>query len=107
MAQNNPHLKSHRRRQSAQITSSRPNSREPSQVWSSSTSGLVTPKPSSSAVSSRSPSKEKRGATSVGGEDEALLTEMKLQGQLEHTRQLADVLFERWCEGMRVRWPGV
>jgi serine/threonine-protein kinase 24/25/MST4 len=30
-----------------------------------------------------------------------------LVGGLEHTRQLADVLFERWCEGLRVRWPAV
>ncbi|KAJ4508713.1 hypothetical protein HRR83_005805 [Exophiala dermatitidis] len=30
-----------------------------------------------------------------------------LSGGLEHTRQLADVLFERWCDGLRMRWPAV
>ena len=89
MAQNNPHLKSHRRRQSAQIPS-----RDSSQVWDTST------------PSSRSPSKEKRMQVDAG-EDESMLREMKLSGGLEHTRQLADVLFDRWCEGMRVRWPQV
>jgi serine/threonine-protein kinase 24/25/MST4 len=89
LAQNNPHLKSHRRRQSVQI---QPTSRNSSQAWSP------------SSPSSGSPSKEER--TSLG-EDDSMLREMKLQGGLDHTRQLADVLFDRWCEGMRVRWPQV
>lgn len=25
---------------------------------------------------------------------------------MEHVKLLGDVLFERWCEGLRVRWGG-
>lgn len=71
LAQNNPHLKSHRRRQSTQVTTDT----------------------SSSSIWSPPPSK------------------MDLPGQhvpgMEHTKQLADVLYERWTEGLRNRWPGV
>lgn len=73
LAHNNPHLKSHRRRQSAQIQ------RDDSQVWS--------PK----------------------SEDKALLSAMPGQALsgLEHTKVLGDVLFERWCDGLRNRWPAI
>lgn len=61
LAQNNPHLKSHRRRQ-----------------------------------------------TSVAPESEKLA---HLPGQvipgMEHTKQLADVLYGRWTDGLRNRWPAV
>lgn len=65
LAQNNPHLKSHRRRQSAQVT------REDA-PWSP-------------------PQLERMPGQAVVG--------------MEHTKQLADVLYERWCEGLRNRWP--
>lgn len=64
LAQNNPHLKSHRRRQSAQIQED---------IW-----------------------KEKMPS---------------LPGQIipgmEHTKQLADVLYGRWSGGLANRWPAV
>ncbi|CAL5871475.1 uncharacterized protein PFLUO_LOCUS5726 [Penicillium psychrofluorescens] len=65
LAQNNPHLKSHRRRQSSQIT-------EP------------LPQP---------PSLSKLPGQHVSG--------------MEHTKQLSDVLYQRWSEGLRNRWPGM
>ncbi|KIW13486.1 hypothetical protein PV08_08674 [Exophiala spinifera] len=88
LAQNNPHLKSHRRRQSAQVAA---RSRETSQ-------GLFVP-----------PSPLKNAARLEREQDDDNEREMMngLVGGLEHTRQLADVLFERWCEGLRVRWPAV
>ncbi|KAL2863230.1 uncharacterized protein BJX67DRAFT_374695 [Aspergillus lucknowensis] len=62
LAQNNPHLKSHRRRQSAVMA-------EPNQQ------------------------------------------PQNLPGQpvagMEHIKQLSDVLYQRWSEGLRNRWPGV
>jgi serine/threonine-protein kinase 24/25/MST4 len=64
LAQNNPHLKSHRRRQSSMI---------PEEAW-----------------------KEKMP---------------NLPGQvlpgMEHTKQLADVLYGRWSDGLKNRWPAV
>jgi serine/threonine-protein kinase 24/25/MST4 len=64
LAQNNPHLKSHRRRQSAQVQED---------IW-----------------------KEKM---------------LNLPGQvipgMEHTKQLADVLYGRWSGGLANRWPAV
>lgn len=26
---------------------------------------------------------------------------------MEHTKQLSDVLYQRWSEGLRNRWPGI
>ena len=83
LAQNNPHLKSHRRRQSALIES---RSRQ-----------------ASGALGEWSP-------PSPRDEEKELLKLMPGRpgnGGLEHTRQLADVLFDRWCDGLRVRWPNV
>lgn len=64
LAQNNPHLKSHRRRQSSMV-----------------------------------PDSDYRKKLS------------NLPGQLvpgmEHTKQLADVLYGRWADGLRNRWPAV
>lgn len=64
LAQNNPHLKSHRRRQSSMM---------PEDAW-----------------------KEKMP---------------NLPGQvlpgMEHTKQLADVLYGRWSDGLKNRWPAV
>lgn len=88
LAQNNPHLKSHRRRQSAQVAAK---SRETSQ-------GLVIPpSPLKSATRLEREREDENEQEMMSG----------LVGGLEHTRQLADVLFERWCEGLRVRWPAV
>lgn len=67
LANNNPHLKSHRRRQSSQAP-------PPEAVWS----------PNSA---------EKLPGQYVPG--------------MEHTKQLADVMYERWTEGLRNRWPGL
>ncbi|KAI4135258.1 MAG: hypothetical protein LQ347_000829 [Umbilicaria vellea] len=63
LAQNNPHLKSHRRRQSSLMQS----------------------------------------------DDGRLEKQGHMPGQLvpgmEHTKQLADVLYSKWAEGLRNRWP--
>ncbi|RAO68586.1 uncharacterized protein BHQ10_004598 [Talaromyces amestolkiae] len=66
LAQNNPHLKSHRRRQSEQI-----------QV-----EHIGSPQLSSSMPGQHVPG-------------------------MEHTKQLADVLYQRWSEGLRNRWPAI
>ncbi|KAI9665595.1 MAG: hypothetical protein M1829_005675 [Trizodia sp. TS-e1964] len=62
LAQNNPHLKSHRRRQSLQVSDD---------GWNIKPSNLP--------------------GSYVPG--------------MEHTKQLADVLYGRWIEGMKNRWP--
>lgn len=79
LAQNNPHLKSHRRRQSEQVVQG--GSRDGSAVFSP------------------------RSGNTEGDEVKRLMG--GAGGGLEHTRQLADVLFDRWCEGLKVRWPAV
>ncbi|KAL8835683.1 MAG: hypothetical protein Q9170_003222 [Blastenia crenularia] len=65
LAQSNPHLKSHQRRQSSLV-------------------------PSSDSWTGRS---------------------MRLPGQtspgMEHTKQLADVLYSKWAEGLMTRWPAL
>lgn len=65
LAQNNPHLKSHRRRQSIQAAES---NLSPSQL-------------------SNLPGQHVPG--------------------MEHTRQLSEVLYQRWSDGLRNRWPGI
>lgn len=65
LASNNPHLKSHRRRQEA-----------------------ATPDPETEKEEAKYP-----GRDAVPG--------------MEHCRQLSDVLYSRWMEGLRVRWPAV
>ncbi|KAI9042018.1 STE20 family serine/threonine-protein kinase [Aspergillus affinis] len=65
LAQNNPHLKSHRRRQSSVVTDS---NLQPAQL--------------------------------------ANLPGQQVPG-MEHTKQLSDVLYQRWSEGLRNRWPGL
>ena len=64
LAQNNPHLKSHRRRQTSMM---------PDGEISEKLSNLP-------------------GQTTPG---------------MEHTKQLADVLYGRWTDGLRKRWPAV
>lgn len=65
LAQNNPHLKSHRRRQSSLSSA----------------------------------------------EDAWTEKQLHLPGQLipgmEHTKQLADVLYGKWAEGLKIRWPNI
>ena len=73
LAQNNPHLKSHQRRQSAQLQ------RQNSQI--------------------RPPKSEESGTLSA--------MPGQVVGGLEHNKVLADVLYQRWCEGLRNRWPAV
>ncbi|KAL4914437.1 hypothetical protein BDW62DRAFT_213425 [Aspergillus aurantiobrunneus] len=64
LAQNNPHLKSHRRRQSAAVVEQNPQPQL------------------------------------------ANLPSQPVPG-MEHIKQLSDVLYQRWSEGLRNRWPGV
>ncbi|KAL3423162.1 Serine/threonine-protein kinase svkA 1 [Phlyctema vagabunda] len=64
MAQNNPHLKSHLRRQSSMVMDRAPAEKLPNLP-----------------------------GQSVPG--------------MEHTKQLADVLYGRWADGLRNRWPAV
>lgn len=64
MAQNNPHLKSHRRRQTSLMPGDEP------QEKLANLPGQVIP-------------------------------------GMEHTKQLADVLYSRWTDGLRNRWPAV
>lgn len=63
LAQNNPHLKSHKRRQS--------------------TADIVPPQPQLSPLSN--------------------LPGQNVTG-MEHTKELSDVLYQRWAEGLRNRW---
>lgn len=65
LAQNNPHLKSHRRRQTSTLLSADNSTENPSNL-----SGQLVP-------------------------------------GLEHTKHLADVLYGRWVEGLKNRWPVV
>ncbi|KAL4791573.1 hypothetical protein BDV19DRAFT_381438 [Aspergillus venezuelensis] len=65
LAQNNPHLKSHKRRQSA--------------------APVVEPNPQPQLAN---------------------LPSQPVPG-MEHIKQLSDVLYTRWSEGLRNRWPGV
>jgi serine/threonine-protein kinase 24/25/MST4 len=99
LAQNNPHLKSHRRRQSAQAVIG---SRSPSRVNSTGVSQVNSPLRNSSA-------EERSEGRKGNGSDETEEKEMMkgLVCGLEHTRQLGESLFDRWCEGLRVRWPAV
>ena len=64
LAQNNPHLKSHRRRQSSMMPEGEPRERL------------------------------------------ANLPGQAIPG-MEHTKQLSDVLYGRWADGLRNRWPAV
>lgn len=78
LAQNNPHLKSHRRRQSAQVPS-----RQSSQVWS----------PKASRES----------------EDNTELEKLMGRGcsELPHVTAMESCMYDRWLDGLRVRWPAM
>ncbi|ETN36683.1 uncharacterized protein HMPREF1541_08961 [Cyphellophora europaea CBS 101466] len=130
MAQNNPHLQSHHRRQSTQShiktsTPSTPTSPAPSR----SPSKGVAPSPSRSPSKVSALSKEevlkRRGSrlespTKARADDaaerarkereartQAEIDAIKVGGQLDHTKLLAEGMFSRWCEGVAVRWAGV
>ncbi|CAK7205943.1 hypothetical protein SEUCBS139899_008723 [Sporothrix eucalyptigena] len=79
LSQANPHLKSHRRRNGS----------------------IVQDAPSAERVSER----DLR-------EMEKTLLQSKFPGReaqpgMEHSKQLSDVLYRRWAEGLRMRWPAV
>lgn len=77
LAQNNPHLKSHRRRQSTQVVS-----RESSEVFS--------PQLSEKDV-----------------EEKELDRLIKGSGSLPHVSAMESCMYDRWLDGLRVRWPGL
>ncbi|KAJ8128121.1 hypothetical protein O1611_g5515 [Lasiodiplodia mahajangana] len=79
LAANNPHLKSHRRRQSAALLNSGVDSTEK----------VSRPE--------RDPEKAALQAKYPGCEP---------QPGMEHCKQLSDVLYSRWVDGLRLRWPG-
>ncbi len=77
LSQANPHLRSHRRRQAGTV--------------------------------SDAPDKEKR---EMARDIERATLRSRLPGQdalpgMEHNKQLSDVLYGRWLEGLRERWPSV
>lgn len=72
LSSNNPHLKSHRRRQ--------------------------TESPISSKLNEKSFEKSILEEKYPGGE---------ARPGMEHCKQLADVLYNRWSDGLRIRWPQV
>ncbi|EEY14041.1 serine/threonine-protein kinase [Verticillium alfalfae VaMs.102] len=68
MAPNNPHLKSHRRR--------------------------------NGELAAADPEKEKFAL-------EAKYPGREARPGMEHCKQLSDVLYSRWTDGLRLRWPAV
>lgn len=68
LSSNNPHLKSHRRRQGESPAPEGFNEKE------------------QSIIESKYPGREMRSG-------------------MEHCKQLSDVLYNRWAEGLRIRWP--
>ena len=108
LAQNNPHLKSHRRRQSA-LVETRSRQGSGADFWNSS-SPVDSPRNSGRGRDGRGVEERGGGGGGERGmskEDRELLELMpgRNQDELEHTKQLAECMFERWCEGLRVRWP--
>ncbi|KAI1813972.1 Pkinase-domain-containing protein [Poronia punctata] len=79
LAANNPHLKSHRRRQSAALFNT----------------GAATPE---------KPSRQERDAEKAALQ--AKFPGREPQPGMEHCKQLSDVLYSRWVDGLRLRWPG-
>ncbi|TGJ81286.1 hypothetical protein E0Z10_g7477 [Xylaria hypoxylon] len=79
LAANNPHLKSHRRRQSAAVLNTGAGS------------------PEKAIKQERDVEKAALQAKYPGREP---------QPGMEHCKQLSDVLYSRWVDGLRLRWPG-
>ncbi|KAI1180819.1 kinase-like domain-containing protein [Nemania sp. FL0916] len=79
LAASNPHLKSHRRRQSAAVTN----------FGAGSPGKAVRPERDAekAALQAKFPGRES-------------------QPGMEHCKQLSDVLYSRWIDGLRLRWPG-
>jgi serine/threonine-protein kinase 24/25/MST4 len=74
LASNNPHLKSHRRRQESMVMDGNDSER-------------------------------------IADKEKAALLTTKYPGRpaepgMEHCKQLSDVLYTRWLDGLRLRWPG-
>jgi serine/threonine-protein kinase 24/25/MST4 len=112
LAQNNPHLKSHRRRQSAQalLTKSREVSQSVSLLSRSPRKGSKESVSKGEGMMQRVSAEKKSGGRDE--EDDEIGREMRRafgekSDGLEHTRLLSERLFERWVEGLRVRWPAV
>ncbi|KAF2969337.1 hypothetical protein GQX73_g4222 [Xylaria multiplex] len=78
LAANNPHLKSHRRRQSAAINAG--------------------------ASSPEKATKQERDVEKAALQ--AKYPNREPQPGMEHCKQLSDVLYSRWVDGLRLRWPG-
>jgi serine/threonine-protein kinase 24/25/MST4 len=74
-SQSNPHLKSHRRRQS-ENTNNRGDTREQDRDREK------------DALDVKYPGRDKRPG-------------------MEHCNQLSEVLYSRWVDGLRIRWPAV
>ncbi|PHH89783.1 hypothetical protein CDD83_5272 [Cordyceps sp. RAO-2017] len=74
LSSNNPHLKSHRRRQSES-----PIVRASEKDWDREKTALL---------EDRFPGREARAG-------------------MEHCKQLSDVLYQRWADNLRIRWPAV
>ncbi|KAI0444612.1 kinase-like domain-containing protein [Xylaria telfairii] len=79
LATNNPHLKSHRRRQSAALANHGASSFEKS--------GRPERDAEKALLQAKYPGREP-------------------QPGMEHCKQLSDVLYSRWVDGLRLRWPG-
>ncbi|KAI1100733.1 Pkinase-domain-containing protein [Jackrogersella minutella] len=79
LASNNPHLKSHRRRQESVAIGA---GGSPEKVSSRERD------PEKAAIQARFPGREP-------------------QPGMEHCKQLSDVLYGRWVDGLRLRWPSV
>jgi len=79
LAANNPHLKSHKRRQSAALMNGGGGSPE-------------------------KPSRQERDAEKAALQ--AKYPGRESQPGMEHCKQLSDVLYSRWVDGLRLRWPG-
>ncbi|OAA61703.1 mst3-like protein [Niveomyces insectorum RCEF 264] len=84
LSQANPHLKSHRRRNGSIAAADTPGDNN----------------------------KPEKSRTEVLREMEKSLLQSKFPGRepppgMEHSKQLSDVLYKRWAEGLRVRWPAV
>ncbi|KAI0011184.1 Pkinase-domain-containing protein [Xylariaceae sp. FL0662B] len=81
LASGNPHLKSHRRRQESVAVN-----------------GAGSPEKVTARDRDRDPEKAALQAKYPGREP---------QPGMEHCKQLSDVLYGRWVDGLRLRWPGV
>lgn len=122
LAQNNPHLKSHRRRQSALVEAvgsgrgygqdqGHGQGQSGQQRLAGGEKTLLTSSPRSVVVTIGKEGREVKEARGEEEEERAMRAlmpggpEENVKG-MEHVGQLADVLFERWCEGLRGRWGG-